>query len=648
MAATREKPTFVDWVVVALSPILVMLMVGSLAFFLVEVLYSGQYTTRLISTLFFFVIAAVLIARISIEQGSMKARLYGIGLGLATFLAFQAFVEYPSKAIQAISPIINLFLMAVVWWSANKLTWDCTHLDEDRKSSGRGVLAAAGLDGPSKANAAELRAKEKQGETNDGDDAAARLEAKKRKKDPEGFSGWLERWKRFREHQKTKAHTPGTWIVYFSLAAFPLFGLGQSLIPVDDAARRRATFLQMAVYVGSGLMLLVTTSLLGLRKYLRERNAKIPAKMTVGWLGIGAATVAIFLALGAALPRPHSETPLIDLPTAGKKDRNASNFAQKTDDGAAGKGEGKAGNKNEAGKDAKASGKNGEKGGNAGEKGDGGGKGKDQGGQNKADGKDGKQGEQKRNEPGKQGEQKQRDKKADGDQQDQGNRGEQKDNKDNQADGDKDAKKADGQADEQDKSSNDGGSSRETMSKVFESIGSFLKWVTWFVIAVLVIVGIAIFFLKYLAPFTQWAKNLLDWLRGLFAKKLRESNGRNSDGEPETEEEAYRPPPFAEFPNPFDNGSAKRMTLPQLIEYSFAAYDAWAWDHELGRKPDETPNEFAVRIGESCEELDADGRKLANLYVRSLYSNAELPAVEAVKALQAFWRSVESAEPAGV
>ena len=36
--------------------------------------------------------------------------------------------------------------MGLVWWSANKLTWDCTHFDEDRKASGQGILAATGLD----------------------------------------------------------------------------------------------------------------------------------------------------------------------------------------------------------------------------------------------------------------------------------------------------------------------------------------------------------------------------------------------------------------------------------------------------------------------------------------------------------------------
>lgn len=624
MPVTREKPTIVDWVVVALSPVLVMLMVGSLAFFLVEVLYAGQYTSRLISTLFFFVIGAVLIARISIEQGSSKAWMYGLLLGLVTFLAFQAFVEYPSRSVRAIAPLINLFLMSIVWWSANKLTWDCTHLDEDRKSSGRGILSAAGLESKPITNAAQHRALDAQGDALDIDDTFSRSEEKKRRKDPDGFAGWMARWNRYRAAQKAKPHTPGTWIVYFSLAAFPIFGLGQSLIPADDAERRRATFMQMTVYVGSGLMLLVTTSLLGLRKYLRERNAKIPASMTLSWLGLGAAIVVVFLAVGAVLPRPHSETPLIDLPKAGMQDRNASKFAQKTNDGAAGKGPGNAGNKNEAGKDAKASGKNGEKGGNAGEKGDGGGKGKDQGGKNTAEQKD--------------------DQGGGGQKQDQGKNGEKKNNQNNQAEGDKNANDAQAKTQDENQSENSSSSSSGTFARAMQSIGSFVKWIVWAVIAIMAIGGIAIFILRYLAPFTTWAKNLLDWLRGLFARKDRPKRNRDSSDDQEDAPMIRRPPPFADFSNPFADGSAKRMSLPELIEYSFTAMDAWAWDHDSGRLDHETPNEFATRIVENWEPMNPVGPRLATLFVRSLYSRDELPAKDAIETLRTFWRTIESFE----
>ena len=58
MAKDREPPSLADFVVTALSPILIMGLVGSLAYFLLEVLYAGQWPDRLRWTLFFFVVGA--------------------------------------------------------------------------------------------------------------------------------------------------------------------------------------------------------------------------------------------------------------------------------------------------------------------------------------------------------------------------------------------------------------------------------------------------------------------------------------------------------------------------------------------------------------------------------------------------------------
>src|SRR5947207_1208832 len=127
----------------------------------------------------------------------------------------------------------------------------------------------------------------------------------------------------------------------------------------------------MAVYVASALGLLVTTALLGVRRYLRQRKAKVPAAMTASWLGLGAVLIVVFLAVGAFLPRPHSEVPWFGIQSAGKSDRDASKYAQLGD--SAGKGDGRGGNQTKAG-DGSASGKGGQPGG--GSKGDkGGGKG---------------------------------------------------------------------------------------------------------------------------------------------------------------------------------------------------------------------------------------------------------------------------------
>src|SRR5215469_14272460 len=91
----KPSKTLADYVTIALSPVLIMALVGSLVFFLLEVLYVGQYTGRMQWTLFFFVFGIVLIARLAIEQGGGKAMVYGIVLAFAVWLALMKFIEYP-------------------------------------------------------------------------------------------------------------------------------------------------------------------------------------------------------------------------------------------------------------------------------------------------------------------------------------------------------------------------------------------------------------------------------------------------------------------------------------------------------------------------------------------------------------------------
>src|SRR5581483_8750500 len=127
----------------------------------------------------------------------------------------------------------------------------------------------------------------------------------------------------------------------FSLAALPIYGLGQSLIDPDDVERRRHAFWMMAIYVAAGLGLLVTTAFLGLRRYLRQRGLNMPKKMTAAWLTAGGVLTLVLLVVGALLPRPDAEYSVLDLAPAKSETRDASDFAMK--DGEGGKGEGRVG-----------------------------------------------------------------------------------------------------------------------------------------------------------------------------------------------------------------------------------------------------------------------------------------------------------------
>src|SRR5438093_563273 len=143
---------------------------------------------------------------------------------------------------------------------------------------------------------------------------------------------WWRRWLKYREEQRKKPHNPGVWVIYFSLAALPLFGLGQSLIPAEAEGRRRYVFWLMIVYLGSGLGLLLTTSFLGLRRYLRQRKLPMPTSIAGVWLTTGGLLIVALLVGGALLPRPNAEYPLIDVGNlVGSKERQASRMAFKGD-----------------------------------------------------------------------------------------------------------------------------------------------------------------------------------------------------------------------------------------------------------------------------------------------------------------------------
>jgi hypothetical protein len=630
----------------AISPVLIMALVGSLVFFLVEVLYVGQYPDHLLWGLFFFVFAAVLIARISI-QSPAKARVYALLLAVPVWLTLQFYVEYPEGPLADFRWAINVGLIAVIWWCAHRLTWDCTFIDEDADVSGTGLLQAAGLEKPA------------------GEEGTAEGE-----KPDEAALGWWGRYRRYRE-QRRKKHTPGVWVVYFSLAALPLFGLGQSLIPVEEEGRRRYVFWLMVVYVGSGLGLLLTTTFLGLRHYLRQRQVRMPAAMTGAWLTMGGVLVAALLAVGALLPRPRAEYPLVELPGLGSPQRQASRWAVK--DGSPGEGEGRPSSQAPRGDQ-----KNDAESGNQGKPGDGQGQGRE-GGQKSGSGargekngpnsgdRQGNQGGSQGNTQGRQGEGQQNGQQGSG----QGQRGEQGKNSGKpgesqdkrgpgqQQDGNagrrqgeprqgQSGNQASGQARPPDEAGQPpeerpSGSALGSLLALLAALAPVLKWIVFaafvLVVAFLVLRGV----LQFLANFTNWARDLLktlrSWWEGLFGWL-----GRREGQEKEAEEEVVHAPPprpFASYSNPFRDGSADRLGPEKLVRYAFEALQAWAWERHLGRRPDETPLEFAERVGMEVPGLEADAARLAALYARVLYARGPLPA-NARAVVEQFWQRLEA------
>lgn len=618
MAAERESPGLLDYVVTALSPALIMLMVGSLVFFLVEVLYAGQYSERLLYTMFFFVFGAVLVARIAIQYDASRAAVYGLGLAVVTYIAILAYVEYPPGWLRAWGWLINLLLLGVIGWSAYQLTWDCTHIDEKAIASGRGILHAAGMDPESDTHAPPTRLPLRQKRRRQRELPDSRLWA------------WIERYQAHREAQRKAGHTPGVWVVYFAVAALPLFALGQSLIDPNDHGRRWNTFLQMVVYTGSALGLLVTTSLLGVRRYLRQRKARISPAMTASWLLLGGVLIAVFIILGALLPRPHSEVPWFGLERMTSSDREASRYAQLG--GASGKnlrGTGSEPNEGRGRLDNawKTWGETSSKGKKIPSKelpteppghvtGD------DSSSGQTPNSKDPSQRSQA------------------GDQHGEAFSDRQKADKDSPASGSKGGPTTDSTT----KENNDGGISdsrsatASQLSRTLERVARWAKGLVVVAVIVVIIVTMLISILKYIAPFTDWAQrwleNLSRWWAMLWGLSGR---SRRPPAEPNAAETTLRrPPPFQHFSNPFTDGSASARAATELVQYTYAAFEAWAWDHNAGRDPSETPLELAARVGELYPEMADSFHRLASLYTRIAYSTNPLPN-HAVADLEHVW-----------
>jgi hypothetical protein len=271
----KPQRTITDYVVSSLSPVLIMLLVGSLVFFLIQVCYHGKSAGSLRWVMFWFVIGIVLVTRIGIEEGIQRAALFGFGLAAATSL-------YLMRTNPAF--LLGIILLGIVWWCAHKLTWNCTYVDDDEDASGRGLMETL-------------------------PDYLRRKTKSKTKAPLTAAEKTAQRHARLRSHffKPVKSQPPGLWVLFFSAAALPLFGIGQMLLKPGDTVSRRLGFVLMVASMTAAMGLLLTTSFLGLRRYLRQRYIIMYRPVALGWLRFGGGMTLTVLLIALLLPRPGSD-----------------------------------------------------------------------------------------------------------------------------------------------------------------------------------------------------------------------------------------------------------------------------------------------------------------------------------------------------
>ena len=586
--ATLKKTTL-DYMVIAISPILVACMVGSLALFVSAVFHPSPFETRINFVIILYSIAIVGIARISIEEGKDKAVLYAIPLALVTFIAFSIFNPADGPLFY-LAPLIHIGIITITWWSAHKLTWDSTVIFDHDDSSGQGLLQKVGLD-------------------SDHRDPSDR-ESENAATDNGGT--WFERWKVNRK----KPHTPGVWVVYYSLAALPLFGLGQTFIPVGYQELRTYCFQLGCIYVGSGLGLLLTTSFLGLRRYLRHRDVEMPPAMANMWLTVGSIMIGILMMGALILPRPGNGPSLKFLTDV------LDNDDYETSEHAIGKdgfesdphGNQSANDNGEQPEEGGDNNESSEQGGGEGE-------------QASETGEDTAQGDAEGKQPGKSGE-----------------NGEQADAEGKQSGkSDQDGEQAGAEGQQASKSDADGESQPEEIlpqesppestsnSQILVKLGQFLTLLIW------IVTGGALLYFSYknrtslLKAANEMWREFWEWLSNLFSGTSDETVTEATDT---IETIVERPQPFATFNNPFQ-GTLK-MSPREVIHYSFQALEAWAYEKGIEHREDQTPNEFTREVARNAQTIGPNIEQLGKLYSQEAYAPNSVASSHLAE-LQTFW-----------
>jgi hypothetical protein len=273
----KLRPTAVDYLLAGLSPALIIGMICCLVFFLLTVLYRGDFVTRLMYILGLYTFASVLISRIAIEQTRAVAMGYSLALGAATLVVVPRLVQF-SGPLAALSIPLTMGFLILIGYLADRITHDCTLIDETQDSTSVGLLQSMGLvHNPLK------RQKAAHSKKDDDDHVLADSLGKTKT-------------------NKKRKHNPGVWILYFAFLAVPLFGLGQITIPSSDRGSQfRANFFLFG-YLFFAMALLATTSFLGLRRYLRQRQLAMPAGMAAIWIPSGMLGGAVLLAALWILP----------------------------------------------------------------------------------------------------------------------------------------------------------------------------------------------------------------------------------------------------------------------------------------------------------------------------------------------------------
>lgn len=667
-----------------------MLMLGSLMFLSLEILYRGNHRLPIHYIYGLYVFAIVLVGRISIMEGFERSQFFA--LVLIGAVVFQT----------GIGP--HLVVILLVWWAATKLTWDCTFIDESRDVTGQGLVSAAWD---------RWRAFQKHfGQIWRGEKSLAQLtESRETSQTPidERHPASVAQWMKELVWKQKRKNTPGLWAFYFFVVGLGLFAIGQLFVESSDRARNYSLRM-FAIYAFSGLGLMMFISLVGLFRYLKQRGTSMPDSIARAWLVVGTLFALAVVGLVLILPWPNTGISLSSLvpqfQTAKRTGDNSPLTEQGKVDGP--KGSGKLDDKGaptQGEKPGQQEGKGGVIGGEktgsqpTGKPGDtsGGNVGGGQGNKPASSPSPPSQssGPPQPSNSGKPNSQQQPQKSDDSGAKnaDQANGKKPGESKNQGGQGSKDGPKPtprnQSQSSQQNAPPQSGPpqSNQKTGNKppstdqrppdpppaernatannpppreaaktnpptpppattpkptsILQTILTFLKQFASILIWIVAMIVGFVLFVRYrheiVDGFGKFVESLIDFFARLFGGKKSAASGVAT---PLAETVRKTPrKPFSSFRNPFESSEWSRRPAVDVVEYCFEAFEALAADAKIPRKLDETPHEFSRRVAAAHESLQA-ARQLAELYSQAAYAGRTLSPSE-VAPLAAFWARMQ-------
>lgn len=675
-----HRPKLINLVIEAISPMLIIGMICCLVYFLVVAFYRGEFDLRLMYILGLFTLGVVFIARIAIESGRSYANGFAIPLAIVTVLAMMRFVTVQGD-LAPLSWLFNIGLLALIWFLADRITFDCTLDDRKRRIKQEGLLQTLRLvKRPPEWSTTESAV---------GEEAATHVLLGKPV--PFGKQDVLGQ-QDVQEKQDARKHNPGVWVLRFALLALPLFGLGQLIIA--DAETRGQAFWFLFGYLAFALCLLVCTSLLSVRRYLFNRGAEMPAEVASIWLGSGTIGVLMILAICILLPLPGRTLGLIELPfgiaspegllgsrfgwgsegTTDEQNPDSAKSQSETGDPTGAPepdGQGPAQASDNASKNAsQVNAKSGEESDSSGSQDSPSGTSQQkntptknsqpkQPGQGKqaapkSNSKDNPQPpsrDQQRNQPSdedrneKSAEQPPADAQSDqvDDQKAERQQDRSRDNKsdDHKSDGSKsnDGKSSEGKSSagkvaSQRSGTRQGSSSLNNMLHSFNSdFASLFKWATVLILVLFVV----IYAIMHPREVAQLLRDIVNFFAALFGRKPVVNSQANLGGQQPASETKRGLAPFSSYANPFQSG--EQLSGVYIVERTFAALESWAAEAGVSRLPDETSREFVARLVASRPRLGKHPVQAANMLDQVMFAGWK-PTISDLQPLEQLWRSL--------